>query len=441
MLYLKNKRGGETKMRKMEKNEKGRYRVEFKESTIMQWVEQFPEVKRWLKNLQAKEFRALNLYYYCYVVEKTPAELLILKKDPSSVEAELLLKDFTVTDVGLPESKKFNVAIAVRSFYRENLKDLAKAAGQLRYQAKREYNLNEEALRKLYRFCTNPRDRSLLTLLCSTAIAKETLSNLKWKHLEDNWQKQTIPHISLPPQLIKGHGRGKYASVRQETFLTGEGKRDLIEYKQWMEQKLGRKFTEEENVYWTLDRPYKSLDYKGISRIFTALQRNSGVQFSPHDARRWVNTALETVGMPENWRRKIRGRKIRGEEAPYSKPAIDQLRAKFREAVPLLEFTSEKPIISEEERRIQTTYDNLLLTGFSEEEIEKYKKQRGKTWNTAKDLITIIRLRKWTPKETQTNGGFADCQRIVEENDLVQMLAEGWRVAAVLPSGKVVISC
>jgi hypothetical protein len=42
---------------------------------------------------------------------------------------------------------------------------------------------------------------------------------------------------------------------------------------------------------------------------------------------------------------------VRGEESPYSQPAIDQLRAKFREAVPLLEFTTETPTVSKETLR------------------------------------------------------------------------------------------
>ena len=46
-------------------------------------------------------------------------------------------------------------------------------------------------------------------------------------------------------------------------------------------------------------------------------------------------------------------------------------------------------------------------------------------------------------QKTPANNDCADgehCQRIVSEADLSGMLSKGWRVAAVLPSGKVVIS-
>ena len=46
-------------------------------------------------------------------------------------------------------------------------------------------------------------------------------------------------------------------------------------------------------------------------------------------------------------------------------------------------------------------------------------------------------------QKTQRNGGCSNdqnCQQIVSEEELSNLLAQGWRVAAVLPSGKVVVS-
>jgi hypothetical protein len=67
-----------------------------------------------------------------------------------------------------------------------------------------------------------------------SAIAKETLSKIQWSDLEPGWEKQETPHVSLDAEKIKGHGRGKYKGVRQETFLTPEAKRDLIKYKEFL---------------------------------------------------------------------------------------------------------------------------------------------------------------------------------------------------------------
>lgn len=46
-------------------------------------------------------------------------------------------------------------------------------------------------------------------------------------------------------------------------------------------------------------------------------------------------------------------------------------------------------------------------------------------------------------KATKTNGGMfyeTNCQRIVSEEELPSLLVKGWSVAAVLPSGKIVVS-
>jgi hypothetical protein len=63
-----------------------------------------------------------------------------------------------------------------------------------------------------------------------------------------------------------------------------------------------------------------------------------------------------------------------------------------------------------------------------------------KVWNSTEKEITE-RIKQL--QEQQSNNNCADgenCQRIVSEADLGALLAQGWRVAAVLPSGKIVVS-
>ncbi|MGB8780796.1 MAG: hypothetical protein WCD81_09135 [Candidatus Bathyarchaeia archaeon] len=115
-----------------------------------------------------------------------------------------------------------------------------------------------------------------------------------------------------------------------------------------MEQKLGRKVIAEDNIFFEAYSPYRPISYQRLGHLIWTLSRAAGVPFSWHDARRYVNTAREEIRISPNWARVIRGRKVKGEEAPYSRPAIEQLRAKYREAVPALEFTSEAPAVSKE---------------------------------------------------------------------------------------------
>jgi hypothetical protein len=420
---------------------------EIKECNVLEtWAPKYPEVTQWLSHLQKKAKTAYYFYLFCQWANKTPTELLALKKDPASKEAEKLLNAFVATDLEtlhMTHPVKFSTVQHTRSFFKWNMCDLAKIAGQMTYEKKKQYNkMTKEGLRKLWNNTYNPRDHALITFVCSTGIAKETLSKIQWKHLEENWEKVDLPCINLPSNLIKGHGIGKYKNVKQTTFLTPEAKRDLINYKEWLERAMGRSVTPEDNIFRATYAPYKPATYASLGYLIWTLSKRAGVPFAWHDARRWVNTMLEQIGLSGNWLRKIRGRKVRGEESPYSQPAIDQLREKFREAVPLLEFTSETPTISKEmirdevmknieEQKLKEAADRLHIP--LEQVKTAFRQTRG-------DWEKMLRALK---KETATDGGCINgkhCQRIVSEDELPQLLANGWMFVATLPSGKCVVS-
>ena len=128
---------------------------------------------------------------------------------------------------------------------------------------------------------------------------------------------------------------------------------------------------------------------------------------------------------------------VRGEESPYSQPAISQLRDKFREAVHLLEFTTETPTVSKEALREE-------ITKTLEE--EKLKSIAEKYHVTLEQVKTAMRSRKtdWekvlAKRKPDNCADGRHCQRIVSEDELPELLTAGWRFVATLPSGKVVVS-
>jgi hypothetical protein len=401
-------------------------------NAVEQWANQYPEVKRWLAKLQVKQKNAFNLYRFCRWCGKEPPELLKLKDDRASVEAEKLLDDFVAAEMPLTNAVKFQCTTAVKSFFKHNYKDLARASGAMTLEkVKPTHKPRKDELRKLWNWCLNPRDKALITFVNSTAVAKETLSKLQWKHLEDNWETVELPCINIPSELLKGHGIGRYKGVKQITFLTPEAKRDLINYKEWTEQKMNRKFTSEDYIFLETFAPYKPMGYGRLGTLIYNLSKTTGIPFSWHDARRYVETALEETNIHPNWARKIRGRKVKGEESPYSQPAIEQLRAKYREAVPLLEFTSEKPTMSEEERRKQQMRDMAKLMDFSKEKKEILEQLLLEAKST-EDLDKIPERLKQLESH--------DCQKIISEADLQQWLTKGFRFVATLPSEKILIS-
>jgi integrase len=398
----------------------------------------------WLPKIQAKELSALSLYHFSKWAGKTPTELLAMKKDPSSLKIEKLLDKFVATPedvLGMTNAQKFLRTNAVKSLFKHNYVNIARAAGAIQLGKKKDYNkLSKDGLRKLWNWTQNPRDRCLITFVNSTAVAKETLSQLKWKHLEENWENVDLPSLDLPPEILKGHGKGKYQGVRQITFLTPEAKRDLMNYKEWIEHTMGRKLTPEDHIFLETCYPFRPEAYDTLGGQIWQLSKRTGVPFTLHDARRWVNTRLEQIGISENWARKIRGRKVRGEESPYSQPEIDQLREKFREAVPLLQFTTETPSISKEairdevlknieEQRLKETAEKLHIPL---EQVRQAFRERAGDWNR---LVRDLQKRK--PDDCSDGK---HCEKIVGENELPDLLTDGWRFVATLPSGKIVVS-
>lgn len=384
------------------------------------WANQYPEIALWLTHLQKKESSALFLYHFCEWAHKTPSELLALKEKDATISpppntVEKLLDEFCGGSGDFKNSEKYNIAIAVKSFFKWSYRDLAKASGVVSLDKVRPYNaLTKEGLRKLYNCALNPRERALIPFVTCTGIAKETLTNLLWGHLEENWETKDFPCLNIGSELLKGHGRGKYKGVRQVTFLTPEAKRELLNYKQWIENKLGRKLTPEDHIWLETSKPYQPLSYDSFGQRILFLSKSAHVPFSWHDGRRWINTALEQIGISQNWARKIRGRKVKGEEAPYSQPAIEQLRDKFREAVPVLEFTSDRPAVPKE------VQERMAALEAEQRELrQKYRFRRAK-------------------KPEKCEDG-QHCQQIVTEENLAKFLGESWKVVATLPSGKIVI--
>ena len=427
-------------------------------ANILAWAQKYDEVENWLGHLQQKKHSVYYLYAFCKYAGKNPTEILAEKaRDPAANVIEKLLDKFVAQSTDFTNAQKYNIAISVKSFFKWNYRDLAKAAGKVDLQKVKDYNaLTKEGLRKIWERALNPRDRAILPFVCSTAIAKETLSNLTWGMLEDRWEQKDYPCITIEPQFLKGHGRGKYAGVKQICFLTPEAKRELIIYRDWIEAKLGRKLTTEDHIWLETYAPYDPMSYSGSTHLIIRLSRNAGVPFTWHDARRYVNTALESVAISSNWARKIRGRKVRGEEAPYSRPAIEQLRAKFSEAVSLLEFTGLESTGAKEAARtahIRYLVEEAKAAGASPEvckQLEDDLLKEKVTTEEAAQKIEVLRTFKIKaiilPKEKLSKKEETkDCpdgehsQKICSETELGPLLSEGWHVVTALPSGKIVI--
>jgi hypothetical protein len=395
------------------------------------WGAQYESVTTWLSKLQKKVNACYCLWRYCQATNKTPDELLALKNTSTSHEAELLLNKF-VAQSKFTNAVTYNVVISVKSFYKHNFQHLESISGQMSLIKQKPYRRHSKPeLLKIYRACQNPRDRAMITMVYSTAIAKDSLTKMRWQHLEPDWETQETPNISLPSAIIKGHGIGRYKGVEQRTFLTPEAKRDLVDYKAWFEKLKGVKLQPEDPMFADIhaDKP-KPLSAEALSGINRELVKRSDVPFSWHDARRYVETALEETKINPNWARKIRGRKVKGEEAPYSRPAVEQLRKAYSEAVPLLEFTQPTQLMELQKRQeVVEELTGKLMQGqpLSDEDIGNIKRYN-------------IKLAQRKTLATRHNGGSIDCVfEQIAETQLLSYLQAGWQVVHRLSDGQIIV--
>ena len=312
-------------------------------TVLKEWAVGYPCVLAWLQKLNGtKAYRALRLCYFCLWAKMTPDQLLDLKRNRDCLDAEHLVDRFAV-ESPFPKSTTWTCLIAVKSFFRKSYQQLESECGRFEYVVQNCHSFPSLTERlDVYRACFNQRDRALVCVVFTSGLALETLSKLRWNHFEKDWRTQDYPHISIPSELLKGHGVGKYRGVRQETFVTPLVKLELLKYRDWMTRHCGMIWQDDMNVFLRVNRKpgtaYEPLTWNGLACLILAISRRANVKFSIHDGRRIVETALESVSCPRNWVQKIKGRKVRGEDAPYSRPAVEQLRTKYREALGELEF-------------------------------------------------------------------------------------------------------
>jgi uncharacterized coiled-coil protein SlyX len=376
----------------------------FTETTIIEgWAKNYECVMNYLGKLNGRQGNvALSLYHFCNFSGLDPNQLLELKKDYNSLEAEHLLDSMANAKVPFPEKRKWHVVMCVRGFFRANYRQLQAEAGRSMPYIQNESRTlpSKEKRLALFKACRNPRDQALVMLASTSALALETLSKLRWCHFEEDWQTQEIPHISVPSDLLKGHGKGKYRGTRQETFITPETKKILIEYRAWMEKTFNHKWTEDDHVFLSVKRNIgEPLTQRMLSKKATVLQQRATVDFTLHDGRRIVQTALENAGCPNNWIKKVKGRKCSGEEAPYSKPLIEQLREKYQAALIDLEFLSESNVnikkLNDLESKIgekDQVIESLVRNG--SELKEKMQKMEGSREGIEALLKRVLELEK-----------------------------------------------
>jgi integrase len=225
---------------------------------------------------------------------------------------------------------------SVISFYRHNWRNLnSNVASNITKPEPKQRCLEMQDIQDLENAMTCQRDKALLWFFASTAIRIGTVIKLKWKDLQPTQDKEIPYQLVIESARLKGQGKGKYAGVRQISFIHSLAKEKLEEYKIEAERK-GYKLTDESPILIAYNKGGRNLPLmdSAINNLFSdaslvAWHDLEAKRFSPHDFRDFLQSKLESAGINANMISPILAHKVKGIDKHYSSHDIDELRKKY----------------------------------------------------------------------------------------------------------------
>ncbi len=342
---------------------------------LEKYVKDHPLVELWLKGLAegTKYNYTKAMILYTEYTGMTPQELLDLKenggrkaerlldiKEGGGRKAERLLDKF-IAMVDMTEARKNIAVTAIHSFYKNNYLDLASRSGysKLRYVAANDQKCpTQEELRDMTRNA-HIRDDAIVNVASSGGFRRGTLIKLVWKDFEElwSWDGRSPIYVWIDSKRLKGEGY--QGTVEQHCFMTRHAAEVLLRYAEWYKER--RELTDDSPLFVSrganqYNKVFNAMSEGSMWKAITALGK-----FSPHDLRRFAQTQLETARVNPNWIKKMQGKKLRGEDNPYSKPKIEAMRAAFMLAEPYLTLAPPTLSLDPIEQRKQAILDSAEM--------------------------------------------------------------------------------
>ena len=239
------------------------------------------------------------------------------------------------------------------------------------------------------------------------------------------------PYINRPVPISIGEYATQKESVKAYPFIDSDAE-PIIKL---MLEKMDREGRIDPN-----ERMLTFKDPIQLTRVLKRVAEKAGIQAGNkiirfHCLRKFLTDRLSSFMSESKWKQVI-GKTIN--EAAYVSP--ESLQEDYKRAMPETTFAK---VVSEGEMELLAKKEVLKILakmqGISEAEMKKIFRSRKAL--TLADKVKV--LERLTEKKTETNGGNCanghNCQQIISEEELPNLLAQGWRVSAVLPSGKIVV--
>jgi len=408
--------------------------------------EEYESVKYWMAGI-ANRAESTKIHYlrqmkrFCRAVGYNPDQLYKMRKrdlegkdDRAKYRMENMLKTH-ISDLekqGKSIGTLKNSYAAVRSFFEYNRVKLdLKRADAPSGEGIGKEPADKTEIKRMVDVAEPFKFRCMVTFLKDIGWRLSDVLALKWGDIND-----------------MGDGYWNFKKVtRKEAVLAngfvGPETTDLMKLYRNKREQAGEVITEDSPLFASRrGGHYKSLPAVS-TKISDTAQLVGAKNVSAHSLRKYFQNTLETpeLHIQKTWIKQMMGKKLNPGDKPYVEHKTEKLFQAYKRAYEKLRLIE---IVKPEEEKALEAMKELYAKITGKDPARLLIVERSRRWRPLEFKEQMELFSKEIEKEkrkTATNGGFADCQRIVEEQELPTLLAEGWRVAAVLPSGKVVISC
>jgi len=417
----------------------------------IEWVKSFKSGEKWFlklrkqygKKMGTQKNYAHGLKRFCEYISKNPDEIIADYKDAlaENVEAGVsewndnidIFVPWAIDKYGIGRSRARDHFTAVKSFFEHN-SSIGLSAKTPNVYTTSLTPTSIDAIREKILPFADIHTRFIVIFLKDSGMSQDDALRLNIGDIED---------------LGNGFGYIKTLRAKEgvdyETWV-GPNAMDALQKYLKYRKRQGGDISESAPLFVKITRINERLTSPLIGYMLRALGKKADEPLSTHRLRKTFETFLALGRVHPIILKYWMGHTVKGGkgdiEARYIIPPKNKQLEAYMEAYRHIDIATQQ--LSEEERRIQATFDNLRLTGFSEEDIERYREQRGKTWRTAKELITAIRQRAGRPKPTENadcpNGKNCPAFKEIGEDQLLGYLQNGWSITHNLQNGRVIVS-
>jgi integrase len=414
----------------------------------IEWTKQWQSGEKWFARLKAKKgspdqtlkHYGISLHKFAEYKGSDPDTILgeykaMAKEDLDealdAIEVDLdLFINWLCDPGGLKRSSAVQRTNAIRSWLGYNAKSLKGIPTPQAY-SESALPLTIDELQEIVR-SMDARETFFTTLLKDTGMSRAEAVKTNYgdirKKLEEGKQ-----FIHLRVVRKKEH-------VDYDTFI---GPNTIEALKTWLNirRQRGEQIEDDTPLFVSDLKPYPQLSPSGLSQVYERVSERTGIKVRTHKIRKFFETYMALgVRHPiilKHWM----GHKVRkgktDVDARYIIPPVPEQMKLYVESYKYIDLTpqpDQTEVFLAEVRTRMATLPPEQRQRFLKEITTAYRSRAHTIMSDAK----IKELLRENP--TRANGGSTDCQKIVVEEELEDYLANGWRVQAVLPSGKIVIS-